>query len=230
MTPQTEAIIYSLNVGLPSNVDYAEGQAMHSGILKRPVTGKVHLGQLGFDGDGSADRINHGGVDKAICVYCHDHYPYWEKELSKKLAPGAFGENLTMTALTEDKVHIGDIYSIGTAKVQCSQPRQPCHKLNKIYGLPDMATRVQKCGYTGFYLRVLEPGLVEPGSKMELLQKGDEEFSISAANQLMYGHDKWSFDKLRKIIALKFLSVSWKDTFQSRLESRDPGNSRNKGS
>lgn len=219
MTPS--ACILSLNVGLPANVIYDGNQTMKSGILKRPVSGKVLLGRLGFEGDGSADRVNHGGEEKAVCVYCHDHYPYWERELSKKLSPGAFGENLTMTGLTEDKVHIGDIYRVGEATVQCSQPRQPCHKLNKIYGLQDMAARVQHSGFTGFYLRVLESGLVEAGSKVELLQKGDENFSISAANQLMYGDDKWNYIKIRAILALKFLSISWKDTFQKRLDNRE---------
>jgi hypothetical protein len=45
----------------------------------------VTLRALGFEGDGVADKRNHGGVDKAICVYSLDHYPFWEKTLGIKV-------------------------------------------------------------------------------------------------------------------------------------------------
>ncbi len=219
VTAHQERII-SLNIGLPSAVTYNGTKVMVSAIMKKPVTEKMFLDKLGFAGDGSADRIHHGGADKAVCVYCHDHYAYWEKELSRKLEPAAFGENLTVAGLVEDNVRIGDIFKIGEATVQCTQPRQPCHKLNKIFGLPEMAAYVQQTGYTGYYLRVLTPGWVSPGDKIELLQSGAEEFSITAANQLMHGRDKWDFERIRKIISLKFLSISWLETFRERLETR----------
>lgn len=217
----SDSIVVSLNIGLPAEVIYDETQAMLSGIMKKTVAGKVFLDTLGFAGDGSADRVNHGGADKAVCVYCHDHYPYWEKELSRKLAPGAFGENLTIKGYAESEVCIGDIFRIGEATVQCTQPRQPCHKLNKVFGLPELAVHVQQSGYTGYYLRVLKPGQVQSGDTIEFLQKGAEEFSITAANQIMYGMDKWNFDKVKKIISLKFLSRSWTETFRRRLENRE---------
>lgn len=228
MNSKSPATIISLNVGLPSVVAYDGIQTMYSGIVKKPVTGSVFLDTLGFEGDGSADRVNHGGMDKAVCVYCHDHYPFWEKALSKTLVPGAFGENLSVAGLAEDEVHVGDVYLIGAAKVQCSQPRQPCHKLNKFYGLPDMAARVQNSGYTGFYVRVLEPGRVQPASPMKLVQKGEMEFSISAANQLMYGDEQWNFDKIRRFMAVQALSTSWKEAFSRRLEHRAIESTRNR--
>lgn len=212
--------IVSLNIGLPAAVTYNETKVMVSAIMKKPVTGKIFLDKLGFTGDGSADRIHHGGEDKAVCAYCHNHYAYWERELSRKLEPAAFGENLTIAGLVEDKVHIGDIFKIGEATVQCTQPRQPCHKLNKKFGLPEMATYVQQTGYTGFYLRVITQGWVSPGDRVELLQTGADEFSITEANQLMHGKDKWNFERIRKIISLKFLSISWLETFRERLETR----------
>ncbi|OGW24039.1 MAG: hypothetical protein A3K09_03355 [Nitrospinae bacterium RIFCSPLOWO2_12_FULL_47_7] len=216
-----DSVVVSLNIGIPAEIVYDDNEAILSAILKKPVTGKIFLDTLGFAGDSSADRVNHGGADKAVCVYCHDHYPYWEKELSRKLAPGAFGENLTVKGFGEDDVCIGDIFCIGEATVQCTQPRQPCHKLNKVFALPELAVHVQQSGYTGYYLRVLKPGRVQAGDKIELLQKGAKEFSISEANRIMYGIDKWNYGKIRKIIALNFLSRSWLETFRKRLKNRE---------
>jgi MOSC domain-containing protein YiiM len=52
-------------------------------------------------------------VDKAVCVYSYEHYPYWEKELERELPLGAFGENLTVKGIREEEVCIGDIFQLG---------------------------------------------------------------------------------------------------------------------
>ena len=43
--------------------------------------------------------------------------------------PGIFGENLTAAGITEDAVCIGDVWAWGEARLQVSQPRGPCYKL-----------------------------------------------------------------------------------------------------
>ena len=68
-------IVESLNVGLPKR-EIFDGKPITTGICKKPVSGQVTLRALGFDGDGVADTRNHGGPDKAICVYSLDHYPF----------------------------------------------------------------------------------------------------------------------------------------------------------
>lgn len=211
------AVIVSINVGAPTEVTYDGSKTMFSGILKKPVEGRIYLDSLGFKGDGCADLRHHGGVDKAVCAYSMDHYPFWENELSKKLSPGAFGENLTLSGLDENTAHLGDVFRIGEAQVQISQPRQPCHKLNKIYDRPEMADRILNTGYTGFYLRVLKPGWVEPGAEPVILEYGDKRISIETANRLMY-HDRYNFELIREVLSLKFLSESWRSFFSQRLQ------------
>jgi MOSC domain-containing protein YiiM len=86
--------IISLNVGLPSAQRY-EGRKVITGGAKKPVPrAMLHFGN--FDGDRQADRVNHGGLEKAVCVYPFDHYPYWNRQLGRDLKPGAFSENLTV--------------------------------------------------------------------------------------------------------------------------------------
>ena len=43
----------------------------HSAIAKQPVSGPVRIGWDGFAGDAVADRVHHGGWDKAIHLYPH---------------------------------------------------------------------------------------------------------------------------------------------------------------
>jgi len=218
---KTMGVIQSINIANPGQVTLADNCKMFSGIHKKPVSGKIYLDTLGFNGDGVADPRHHGGEDKAVCVYCIDHYPYWEKELGRKLRMGNFGENLSVTGLNESRVHIGDIFRIGEAQVQCSQPRQPCHKLNKIFDLQEMACQVQTTGYSGYYLRVIEAGWVEPGAEIVFVHEDKNRFSIEAANDLMH-KNKSDVEKIREILSIDALSTSWRETFQNRLEQKAP--------
>jgi len=124
-------------------------------VDKRAVEGPVWLGRENLAGDGQADRQHHGGPDHAVLAYSIDHYPAWREELGRELPPGSFAENLAITGRDESTVCIGDTYAIGTALVQVAQPRQPCVKIARRLGIPDLTRRVERTGRTGWYLRVL---------------------------------------------------------------------------
>lgn len=108
--------LVSLNIARPDKINLNGSRKLFTGILKKPVPGKIFLDTLGFRGDGVGDPVHHGGEDKAVCVYCVDHFSFWEGELDRKLKPGAFGENLSVTGLPETQVHIGDIFRVGEAR------------------------------------------------------------------------------------------------------------------
>ncbi|MFC5605035.1 MOSC domain-containing protein [Sporosarcina koreensis] len=207
--------IQSLNVGKPKERQFGNKEVL-TGICKQPVTEPVFLSKANFDGDGQGDLVNHGGVDKAVCVYPYEHYLYWEKELGKPLDAGAFGENLTLRGLIEDEVCIGDSFQIGEAVVQVSQPRQPCFKLSLVHDRKDMPVLVQDTGFTGFYFRVLKEGMVSPSDKLEHIARPELAITVSEANRLMH-HTKDDLDGARKILQLDELSTSWRKTFNKRI-------------
>jgi MOSC domain-containing protein YiiM len=216
------AILNSINIGEPVKIIVSGNRKMFSGIQKKPVKDKIFLDALGFSGDGVAETRIHGGLDKAVCVYCVDHFSFWEEELNREMKPGAFGENLSVTEWTEKNVHIGDIFQIGEARVQCTQPRQPCHKLNKFFDLQEMACKVQTTGFSGWYFRVTEPGWVTPGVEMVRVQEDSKEISVDLANHLMHKNKKdWA--GIRDILSVKALSDSWRETFTKRLSKGVPG-------
>jgi MOSC domain-containing protein YiiM len=209
-------IIKFLNIGLPKK-ELFHGKEIITGMCKKPVSNPLMLKKLGFENDGVGDKKNHGGTDKAVCVYSLDHYAYWEGMLRIKLPDAAFGENFSITGLQEDTIHIGDIFKAGGAKVQVSQPRQPCSTLAARYGRSDFVKVVSDSGRTGFYFKVLEEGQVKPGDSLELVEQDSRKVSITYANQIWY-HDRANREGIEKVLSVPALSGAWRESFGKLLE------------
>lgn len=208
----TTMIIQSLNVGIPQT-EVFNGKEIVTAICKRPVSGPVRLLTTGFESDGVANIKHHGGRDKAVCLYNVEYYPYWEKVLSYKLPPAAFGENLSVTHLREDDICIGDIFRVGTAIIQVSQPRQPCATLSARYGLSDFAKSVISSGYTGFYCRVIGEGTVSEGDELIVQEQDSHKVSISFANEILH-HKRTDCKGIKKVLSVPALSESWIRSFE----------------
>jgi MOSC domain-containing protein YiiM len=209
-------IVESINIGLPKK-EIFHGKPITTGICKKPVSGQVTLRALGFDGDGVADTRNHGGPDKAICVYSLDHYPFWEKTLGIKVPAAAFGENLSVSNLKEDDVCIGDIFLLGTAAVQISQPRQPCKTLAARYGRNDLVKLVVNSGYSGFYFRVIQEGVVKKGNPLILKDEDPQKISVAFANRIFH-HDRKNREGIESVLAIPALSESWQRSLRKMRE------------
>ncbi len=204
--------IKSLNIGTAKDQNFF-GKTITTGICKEPVTAPVQATGTGFIGDGIYNTKFHGGEDKAICVYPHKHLAHWQKVLERPLPSAPFGENISLTKLDENNVHIGDVFKIGTAMVQISQPRQPCKTLALRYNKPDFVKMVVKSGFTGWYLRVLGGGMIQQGDTCILISADPDKVSISFANKVMH-HDRKNRAAIQKILKLKALSVSWQESLQ----------------
>ncbi|MCE7902706.1 MAG: MOSC domain-containing protein [Gammaproteobacteria bacterium PRO9] len=191
-----------------------------SGIDKHPVSGAQRVEKLGLVGDEQGDLRAHGGPDKAVHCYAWSHYPYWRDLLPGKPvleAPGAFGENLSLEGVDECTVCIADRWRIGTALLEVSQGRQPCYKLNLRFGIRDMALRVQDTLRAGWYLRVLEPGSLGAGDRIELVDRPHGSHSIADLLALIRDRE---VDPAHIAPVLELpLTPSWRKLFERRLLS-----------
>ena len=192
-----------------------------TGIFKLPVAGPVFLGAEGVTGDEQADLTVHGGPDKAVCVYSADHYPAWTGILWPDSSPdcgafGAFGENLSVSGVTEDDVCIGDVWAAGDVRVQVTQPRQPCWKLARKWRIHDLIDQVVRTGRTGWYFRVLREGEVAAGSTLSLVERTAPEWTITAANQVMHGRPR-NNAAAAALASVTALSDAWRETLRKRL-------------
>lgn len=211
--------IVSMNTGKPQLLKYQKKE-ISSGIFKQPVNEPLFLSRLNLDGDEQADLKHHGGKDKAVCVYPYEHYSFWENELHTRLEFGAFGENLTTRGLLESEVCIGDVFELGEAVVQVSQPRQPCYKLAARYGFTEMPLKVEETGFTGFYFRVLKEGTVSQSGGMKRISRHPQAVTLAFANRIMH-REKDNLDGMKSILEVEELSESWRNTFLKRLGGQE---------
>ena len=227
------ALLVSIQVGLPRSygregADDPMDRPWETGFFKQAVDGPRWLGRTNLVGDGQADRVNHGGEDKAVLCYAASHYPAWRDELDRlgasagsgqALPHGAFGENFTIDGLGEDTVCVGDTYGLGDAIVQVSQPRQPCWKLAWRWRLKELTALVERSGRTGWYVRVLQEGEVRPGLPLTLLERPYPEWTVTRATQVMRGRLQ-DRDAAGALAGCELLAASWRDRLAEAAAGR----------
>ena len=163
--------IISTNIGEAKTINW-KGKEVTTGIFKYPVDQAIFLGSEDVENDHVIDRRYHGGVDKACYLYSADHYKYWQNLYPDLELPwGIFGENLTVEGLNEAEVNVGDVFKIGEAVVQATQPRQPCFKLEFRFNDNRIVKQFIDSGYNGVYVRVIEKGHVKTGDSMDLFER-----------------------------------------------------------
>ncbi len=201
------------------------GTGKHTSAINKVRTAKpVLLTQLGLEGDEQAEKQHHGGKEMALLHYPFEHYATWRSEYPQKselfVEPGTFGENICTVGMTEETVCIGDIYSIGEATVQVSQGRQPCWKLNVRFEIESMAMRLQETKRSGWYYRVLEPGLIAQGDEIRLDERPNDSWPI--ARVLHFFHDECLNETaLKEITNLKELCSPWRQIAERRLAKKE---------
>jgi MOSC domain-containing protein YiiM len=194
-----------------------DGETVPTGIYKEPVGGRVMLRTLNLEGDRQADLQNHGGVYQAAYFYGREHYDHWARELGRDDLPfGQFGENLTVEGMLEGQVHIGDVFRVGGAVVQVTQPRIPCFKLAHKMGLPSFPKAFLASGRVGFYARVLEEGEVGVGDAIERVAADPEQLSVREVIRFLFFHEG-SRQTAERAVRLGGLSPEWRDRFEARL-------------
>lgn len=182
--------VISTNLGEPTTFEW-NGKQEQTGIFKKPVSVPLQLTKIEVANDTVIDRVHHAGINKACYLFAAENYQYW-----KNIYPdcdwdwGMFGENLTIAGLDEYKMRIGDIYKLGTALVQVSQPREPCYKLGIRFGTQKILKEFIAHNRPGTYVRILEEGMVKTGDEMILVQQSDNALTVQQFYALMFAKEK----------------------------------------
>lgn len=213
MPQPTVAAIFA---GQPKTITDDRGSWVSS-IRRDRVTGPIRVDAAGLAGD-RVTQPYHGGPGAAVCVHLSHHYDFWNRAYGMHLAPGSVGENVTLAGLTEDEVFVGDIVRVGSALVQVSGPRTPCANQARHIGRPDWLRLTIRESRTGFYLRVLEPGVIREGDAWTLHERLNQDASIPAMNRCVYLQFDDSF--ARHLLELRGLEEWWKEQIQEKLAQR----------
>lgn len=192
-----------------------------SAIVKSPVD-RAEVTHLGLAGDEQADLSVHGGHDKALHLYPRDHYDWWREHwpnLRGALEGGAmFGENLSVVAIDERDLSIGDRFRLGTALVEVSQGRQPCWKLGHRFGDPALVAAVVQSVRCGWYLRVIEPGRVTAGDAMTCVERPRADLTVDRVFRALF-HPDPDRALLTELAGLATLAQSWRERALQRLRA-----------
>src|SRR4051795_1721169 len=225
MVTDVVAILRSVNVGLPKDVDW-HGHTVHTGIWKHAVSGPTMVRRLNIDGDGQGDRAGHGGEQRAVFVYQLESYEHWEQEFGRDdFTYGQFGENFTVDGLSDQSVHIGDRYRIGDAEFEVTQPRVTCFRVGLRVGVRELPALLVAQHRPGFYLRVVEEGHVQAGDEIVRTRIGRHAMTVAEIDALLYLPGRAS-ERLRAAVDIPALSPGWQQSFRELLQAADgPANS-----
>ncbi|MEM9421945.1 MAG: MOSC domain-containing protein [Pseudomonadota bacterium] len=215
--PDLSGVVTGLYVGQPQPLWPGRPS---SAIKKYPVEGAAKIDGRGFVGDQQADLKVHGGADKAVHHYAEEHLEYWKVQFPEHAAffqPGCFGENITTTGFNEQGLCIGDVLTVGTAKVQITQGRQPCWKLNAHTGINEMAAQFQQTAYTGWYYRVVEAGSVSVGERMALIDRVHPDWTVHKVTKARF-NPHIDGEAAKTLSSLTGLSESWRAAFMKKAD------------
>lgn len=213
--------IVSVNVGEIESLPHGL-TTVDTAIRKTPVDSPVEVTPTGLRGDHQADRRHHGGPDKALLLFSREQYPTLEHHIGREVAIPSFGENLTITGMTESEVCLGDVIRIGTTTLEVTQPRNPCYKQAVLHGVKDLVLVVERTGCTGWYVRVLEPGTLTAGDDLVLLDRPHPDASIALVNRVLHRLDDQAFDteRIGRLLIIPSLGGSLRDRLE-RLSHND---------
>lgn len=190
--------LLSINIGRErqhQRNDYVET----TGIYKIPVDGPVEIKSLGIEGDAIIDTKNHGGPDQALYIYGGADYTWWSQEIGKELAPGTFGDNLTISDLVSAQFNVGDYLHIGQVRLQVTSPRIPCGTFATRMGDSQWVKKFRHAERPGLYVRVINEGIIKAGDPVTVEKYSGETFSIVQMYRDHYDK-KYSEELLRRYL------------------------------
>ena len=193
-----------------------------SSITKKAVP-VLHVHQHGIDGDVAANQKHHGGEMRVIHHYSQKNYDLLKKrfpDIADLFVPGSFGENILTDELSEEELNIGDLYALGSAKVQLTVSRRPCASINAAYDDNRVLKEVLQTGHTGWFYRVLEEGEVRVGDKLVFLGRPFPDLPVSRLYDQGYGTARFS-DRafLQRCLDTGLMDKGWKPKLAEALNT-----------
>ena len=180
--------LLTVNVGRAAPSEHTRAKSGETGIDKRPVAGPVMVtapgpggtGGSGLAGDTVVDLRHHGGDEQAVYAYAREDLDEWERRLDRELPNGSFGENLTTLGVEVSGARIGERWRVGPrVLLEVTSPRVPCRTFQGRIGERGWIKRFTETAVPGAYLRVVEPGEIRAGDRVELLHRPDHEVTVA---------------------------------------------------
>ncbi|HEX2178033.1 MAG TPA: MOSC domain-containing protein [Actinomycetota bacterium] len=213
----TRGVVVSVNLARMRQVPMGD-LLYDTGIWKFPVDHRVAARELGLEGDKQGDPNVHGGPLKAVYAYAGEDIRWWEQQLGRRIEPGSFGENLTLSGVAVTGALIGERWRIGTAELLVTQPRQPCWKLGIRMEDQKLPHRFSEANRPGAYLSVVKEGQLAKGDAVEVIKRPAHPVTIGLLAYLIYTDHRLASLVMEKIDE-ELTSAEWRDFLKAKLAS-----------
>ena len=201
-------VIASLNTGDVQTLVDDRGNVYQSAVRRTPRSDAQFLGERGFAGDRSFEAGHHT-PNMDVHAFSIDHYPHYEALAGKPFAIPSFGENFSLRGGVETEVCIGDLFAVGTALVEVSQPTERCPTPGRSAGVPALRKWIFECFYTGYYLRVIQTGWVRRGDELVLRERPLPQWTVDRVSRAVFEQFD-AAEQFEAMLALPPLSSDWK--------------------
>ena len=192
-----------------------------SAIRKKPTQTHI-LKSHRIQDDTVVDQRFHGGDMRVLHHYSEKNYQHLKKkfpEIAERFIPGSFGENLYTNELSENDLCIGDIFNLGSAKIQLTVPRRPCATLNNSYEDKRILKEVINCGHVGWFYRILEEGEVKISDHLTALERPFPNLKITKLFEQGYGKEKFKdLGFLKACYETGLMDKGWKPKLEKVLK------------
>jgi len=145
------------------------------GVPKLAVREAV-LTKTGLIGDRQTNVKNHGGPERALCLYALENILELQAE-GHPIFPGSSGENVTIAGLDWSRLEPGARLALGEeVLIEISSYASPCYKIEDSFAEHEFKRISQKIhpGESRLYARVLHTGRLEVGQPVRVLESNGD--------------------------------------------------------
>src|SRR3954471_15525352 len=128
----------------------------NGGVPKQSIASAL-VTSKGVAGDKQRNRRFHGGPQRAVSLYSHDHIQALQAE-GPRIVAGSTGENLTIGGLDWAALSVGDQLQIGgRLRIEITGYAAPCNNISASFAGGEITRISQKLhpGWSRLYAKVL---------------------------------------------------------------------------
>jgi MOSC domain-containing protein YiiM len=144
------------------------------GVPKQPIA-NARVTASGVAGDKQRNRRFHGGSQRAVSLYSHEHIQTLQAE-GHPISPGSTGENLTIGGLDWTALRVGDQLQIGNQlRIEITSYAAPCSNIIDSFDGGEITRISQKLhpGWSRLYAKVLVEAEARVGDVVVVLDGDD---------------------------------------------------------
>ena len=141
------------------------------GVPKLPIP-EASVNRFGIESDYQNDQQNHGGPDRALCIYTLEQIKRLQSE-GHPIVPGSVGENITLEGIGLEELTPGTCLLLGDeVEIEFTSYAVPCKNITDSFSDGNFTRIGEKLhpGESRVYARILRTGTIAVGQPARILR------------------------------------------------------------